>query len=271
MLIAVLLLAQAAQAQSLPLHDQIRETYSFQPHLLNSQQIQEKAAVLDRFWDRVKSDQPAYVPLLRKELQDFQNPPFFLFDGALLLLTVSNTPEDRKVALGAIEHCDLRDVERAEYFRQVHQFATFGENTTAAAFRTLDDPKFQVFIPQHALTLGQDYSLVYMLLPTDPAFWTAPAIARLATEKNETAQKSLLLLLWYAQTAEADQAIAKFAAGDATARSYAQALMKRTGGPATSLTEAALRERRRERMKAVSDEALIDLDNDTLLLLAKRK
>jgi len=271
MLIAVLLLVQAAQAQSLPLHEQIRETYSFQPHLLNSKQIQEKAAVLDGFWDRVKADQPANLPLLRKELQDFRNPPFFLFDGSMLLLSLSNTPEDRKVALGALAHCDLRDVERTEYFRQVHQFATFGENTTAAAFRILDDPKFKVFIPQHALTLGQDYCLVYMLLPTDPAYWTAAAIERLAAEKDETAQKSLLLLLWYAQTGAADDAIAKFA-GTAAAKTYAQELLQRKGTTADApLTEAAIRERRRERMKAVSDEALIDLDNDTLLLVDKRK
>jgi len=266
MIIALLLLAQA---QSLPLHEQVRETYSFQPHLLSSQQIQEKSAVLDRFWDRVKADQAGSLPALRKELQDFENPPFFLYDGAMLLLSLSNTADDRKIGLGALAHCDLRDVERAEYFRQVHQFATFGENTTAAAFRILDDPKFQVSIPQHALRLGQDYSLVYMLLPTDPAFWTTAAIERLAKEQDETAQKSLLLLLWYAQTGEADAAIAKFAGA---AKAYAQELMKRNGTAApSSLTEAAIRERRRERMKSVSDEALIDLDNDTVLLIAKRK
>ena len=219
----------------------------------------------------MKADQTAYLPLLRKELQDFQNPPFFLFDGSMLLLSLSNTADDRKVALDALAHCDLRDVERTEYFRQAQQFATFGENTTAAAFRILDDPKFKVFIPQHALTLGQDYCLVYMLLPTDPEYWTAAAIERLAFEKDETAQKSLLLLLWYAQTDAADAAIAKFG-GTAGAKAYAQELLQRKGTTTEgSLTETAIRERRRERMKAVSDEALIDLDNDTLLLLGKRK
>lgn len=36
-------------------------------------------------------------------------------------------------------------------------------------------------------------------------------------------------------------------------------------------TEASLRQKRRERLKAVSDEALIDLDDYTLMLIAKRK
>jgi hypothetical protein len=36
-------------------------------------------------------------------------------------------------------------------------------------------------------------------------------------------------------------------------------------------TEASLRQKRRERLKAVSNEALIDLDDYTLMLIAKRK
>jgi hypothetical protein len=40
---------------------------------------------------------------------------------------------------------------------------------------------------------------------------------------------------------------------------------------ASNLTEATLRQKRRERLKAVSDEALIDLDDYTLMLIAKRK
>jgi len=36
-------------------------------------------------------------------------------------------------------------------------------------------------------------------------------------------------------------------------------------------TEASLRQKRRERLKAVSDEALIDVDDYTLMLIAKPK
>jgi hypothetical protein len=39
---------------------------------------------------------------------------------------------------------------------------------------------------------------------------------------------------------------------------------------ASGSTEASLRQKRRERLKAVSDEALIDLDDFTLMLIAKR-
>lgn len=129
----------------------------------------------------------------------------FLYDGSVLLLKLSGVPPDRKIALAAIAHCDLRDVQAKDYFLQVHRMASRGEDTTAAAFRVLEQPKFQVFIPQHVLTLGQNYVLIYLLLPTDQNYWLQPALDRLKVEHDQTAQKSLLLLLLYAQTDATDQ------------------------------------------------------------------
>jgi hypothetical protein len=104
---------------------------------------------------------------------------------------------------------------------------------------------------------------------------------RVKVEQDQTAQKSLLLLLWYAQTDAADQALSAFA-GDASkpsaSRTYAQELVHRRDKiglkprtQALGSTETSLRQKRRERLKAVSDEALIDLDDYTMMLLAKRK
>jgi hypothetical protein len=177
--------------------------------------------------------------------------------------------------------CDLRDVQTKDYFIQVHRIATLSEDTTAAAFHVLEQPNFKVFIPQHVLTLGQDYVLIYLLLPTDPDYWLQPAMDRVKVEQDQTAQKSLLLLLWYAQTDAADQALSAFA-GDASkpsaSRTYAQELVHRRDKiglkprtQALGSTETSLRQKRRERLKAVSDEALIDLDDYTMMLIAKRK
>ena len=54
-----------------------------------------------------------------------------------------------------------------------------------------------------------------MLLPTNQDFWLRSAIERLQGEADVTAEKSLLLLLWYAQTSAADKTIAEFSV-DAT-------------------------------------------------------
>lgn len=137
-----------------------------------------------------------------------------------------------------------------------------------------------MFIPQHSLTLGQDYCLVYMLLPTNQGFWVQPAIERLRAETDVTAQKSLLLLLWYAQTPDSDKSIREFstaAAKSQASKTYANELVHRkdsigrTDAAGSSESEESLRQARRERMKAVRDEALYDLDSYTAKIIAIRK
>jgi hypothetical protein len=159
--------------------------------------------------------------------------------------------------------------------------ATLGENTTEAAFRLLERPNYRVIVPQHALTLAQDYALVCLLLPTEQTFWEQSAIDRLKTEPDETAQQSLLLLLFYAQTDASDQAIKDFANDSKkslVSRNYGTEMLNRRSGwgivlaqvRAVFSNEAELRKRRRDRMKSVSDEALLDLEDYTELITAKR-
>jgi hypothetical protein len=263
------------------LHAEIQRIYNFQPHTLSQDQTAQKSSLLDNFWAKAESQPELYVPGLRRELADFTNPPFFLFDGSMLLMSLSKDPADRKIILAAVARSDLRDLQWNEYFLLVQSMAAQGEDTTAAAFHILTEPKFQVFIPEHFLTLAQDYCLIYMLLPTNQDFWIKPAIERLHGEKDMTAQKSLLLLLWYAQTADSDKAIVDFStdSGKPTpSKVYATGLAHRkdsadmkVGATALLASEESLRKARRERMKAVSDEALYDLDSYTAKIIAKRK
>ena len=124
-------------------------------------------------------------------------------------------------------------------------------------------------------------SVSKMLLPTDPDFWLKPAIERLHGENDATAQKSLLLLLWYAQAADSDKAIADFSTDTgklSASKAYATELAHRkdsadmkVGDSPLGASEESLRKARRERLKAVSDEALYDLDVYTAKIIAKRK
>jgi len=247
------------------IHKEILDAYSFQPHQLTRQQQAEKSAVLDSFWKKATQQKRDYIPALRQELTDFNNPPFFLFDGSMLLMNLSKTAEDRKVVLAAIAHTDLRDIEEKDYFNVVHDLAAQGENTAFAALHILEDPKFHVIVPEHALNLAQNYCLVYMLIPTAQNFWEQAAIDRLRTEKEPTAQQSLLLLLWYAQTEAADKAILSFVQDESNplaSRDFARKFS--VSASAGNGDDAGLRKKRRERMRAVSDEALLDLDRFTL-------
>jgi len=263
------------------LHAEIQSIYNFQPHTLNAAQITQKSALLDQFWTKAKSQRDAYTAGLRRELADFSNPPFFFFDGSKLLMSLSDDPADRKIILSAVTHADLRDLQFRDYFLLVQSMAVQGEDTTGAAFHILAQTKFQVFIPLHSLTLAQDYCLIYMLLPTDQNFWIQPAIERLHSENDVTAQKSLLLVLWYAQTADADKVIEEFSTNPGkpeASKAYAMELVHREGSvplkvraAVLTTSEESLRQARRERLKAVSDEALYDLDSYTAKIIAKRK
>ena len=279
----VLVVSTSAGQSPVPtaIHAEIQHTYNFQPHTLTTAQINEKSTILDQFWKKAKLQRDVYVPALRQELTDFNNPPFFLYDGASLLSTLSNDPLDHKIILNAFAHSDIRDIQFKDYVLFVHKYAALGDDTTSAAFHILATPKFSIFIVEHYLTLNQDFCLIYMLFPTDQNLWLQPAIARLRYEQDETAQKSLLLLLWYAQTPDSDNALANFEK-DATrpqaSRTYANELIHRkdsVGLTARVLTitdsEQSLRDARRARMKAVSDEALYDFNDYTTKIIAKRK
>ena len=84
------------------LHAEIQRIYNFQPHTLSQDQTTQKSSLLDDFWTKAKSQPELYVPGLRRELADFTNPPFFLFDGSMLLMSLSKDPADRKIILAAV-------------------------------------------------------------------------------------------------------------------------------------------------------------------------
>lgn len=266
---------------------EVAKIYDFAPHELNQKQIDQKSKVLDAFWESVTAKPEVFLPLLRAELQSSGRPAFFYFDGSKLLLSLSKTFDDLRVAAGAIENADLRDVQATDYLLTVHDFAVAGLDTTGLAFKILGDPEFKVIIPAHALTLGQDYSLVYLLLPTDEKYYLAKVASRVKTERDPTAAKSLLLVLSYAVAPEADGAIDAVAADDHRSdaiRKQAEKLQTlRVQADPASLKRAAqtqaelhvsasdycaIKEARRKRLASVSDEALIDLDLLTVSLRA---
>jgi hypothetical protein len=241
------------------------------------EQIKRKSDELDRFWEYVKKDLPHRLPLLRAELNDSSNPSFFFYDGGKLLLSVSEDSRDRQLALDSLPKADLNGLQHTDYLRTIHWLACLGYNTTSAALRILDFPEFKAFIPQHALTLEQNYSLIYMLFPMEERYFLNRLILRLDKEHDAVAQKSLLLALWYTMSTEGSTAIRRFANTDSyplESRSYAEELLKRKAsllGYLSVSSSTRLKEERRQVMsRNISDEALIDFDQLTAKLLTRR-
>jgi hypothetical protein len=115
-----------------------------------------------------------------------------------------------------------------------------------------------------------------MLFALDEAPFVPDLAGRLATESDIQTQKSLLLALWYAVTPAGDAAIKAFANGQKNnpeATTYAKTLADRTasaGSPSSSSAQSLREERRKIMQRPISDEALIEFDQLTSKLLAKR-
>ena len=90
-----------------------------------------------------------------------------------------------------------------DYFFLVHAQSVAGADTSAAALHILDRVDFSVYVPQHALRLRREQTLVYLLLTADQAKWLPSATQKFQTG-TEQQQIDLLSLFYYAQTPECD-------------------------------------------------------------------
>jgi hypothetical protein len=269
--------AIAAPASESEFHSKVAAIYNFEPQKLNDGQMKEKSEQLDQFWSSVKADSKNYLPFLRKELNNPSSSAFFFYDGSQLLLSLSKEQSDRALALKSIPKADINGLQPTDYLQSVHWFAQNGFDTREAAFRILAYSDFKAFIPQHALTLGQDFSLIYMLFPMDETIFAPDLVQRLSLETTAKPLKSVLLALWYTATPAGNAAIRKFAddpKGQPEAKTYAKELLARKVPKISSAslsTATALREERRKVMRRpISDEALGEFDKLTAQLIAKQ-
>ncbi len=269
-------LAFAAPLSEAEFHSKVVAIYSFEPHTLDEAEMKAKSDQLDEFWSLVKADPEHMLPLLRKELGEVSHSAFFFYDGSKLLLSLSKDRDDQSLALRSIPRVDLRGIHPTDYLNTVHWFASNGFDAREAAFRILAFPEFKAFIPQHSLTLSQNYALICMLFPMEESLFVNDLAIRLTLESNVASLKSLLLALWYTVTPSGDAAIKKFIDGQsnpAEAKGYAKELLQRKSSAQASVgfsSAQSLREKRRKVMqRPISDEALIDFDKLTSKLLAK--
>lgn len=189
----------------------IAETYTIRPTKASDEQRKAKAAEMDRVWSMVESDRGTYLPLLRKELQAQDNDRLFYFDGSMLLLKNSTTKDDMEIAASAIARSSLEDIDSYEYFRAVHALACSNIDVYAAVGNMLDTPDFKMFVPDHSLTLGQDYSVLYCLLCMEDGIYLDSLIRRLKVEKKTDTVKTIIQAIAYTVSDKGQKAIRDYA------------------------------------------------------------
>jgi hypothetical protein len=260
-------------AQSL--HDDIQTVYNFSPGKLSRDEQDKRIPLMDDFWNKVKSDTSKYLDELRAELTADGNPKFFYLEGGQLLLTLSKSKPDKQIVLEAIPKSDLNDVDRRVYVATLSYLAKAKLNTTEMALKILDDKDFRVFLPAHAFYFNQAYCLTYALLPTRTEYYLDPLIERFKREEDADTQKSIVTLLWFANTCsgndflnglKADKAVDKEVAD------YAGDLLRRKikkddyYSELHNLSFDDLIEAQIASTNRMSDEAIYELDYITKLL-----
>lgn len=268
-------------------------TYDFEPSIMTFDQQASHAPGLSELWDRFDGSPEVYRQALRTLLGAEGGREIMYCDGGMLLLEKATDPDDRKLGLKSIGKCALAEIEHTPYFYTLHRLAVSGTDTLDLQFRILEKPKYSVFIVAHALSLGQDYAFLYPLLVQEEANYVPRLVERLRSERDATAQKSLIRALWYSATPEAESALRALAANPGASdavRDDARNMLKRvsetrgwnSSNPSlkkllgylklkSEPAEAELRAKRRERMRSISDEALYDLEAYTILIYRARK
>jgi len=204
-----LLLITTTVCLSQSLGDDIKQVYDFSPGKLTKEEQDKKIPLMDTFWKKVKADTTKYLPGLRTELQIQGNPKFFYFEGGQLLLSLSKSVKDKQIVLNAILKSDLGDVDRRTLVSTLNYLAKSKLNTTEASLKILDDKEFRFFIPEHSFYFNQGYCLTYSLLPTNSNYYLAAVTTRFKKERDIDVRKSIVTLLWFANTCDGNEFLTK--------------------------------------------------------------
>ncbi|MDH5326960.1 MAG: hypothetical protein OEZ58_08810 [Gammaproteobacteria bacterium] len=283
---------QAEKPATIATND-IVATYSFDPTTMSFDEQAKRAPELGKLWSRFHKSPESYRVAMRELLGKDGQSEMLYCDGGMLFLQEARLESDKKLGLKSIMKCSLVEIQHTPYFYTMHREAVAGMDTMELQFRILTKPKYQVFIPHHALTLGQDYAFVYPLLVQDERKYVEQIIDKTKVEKDETALKTLLLALYYAATARSEYTIRSIGNNKQTppeVQKRAKEMTEQIGEMrkndptkihdwlkrnmveiSPSATEPDLRAARRKRMQAISDEALMELDMYTLLIYQVRK
>ncbi len=266
---------QTVRCQSLG--SEIEKVYDFSPHLLTSDQQNEKIKRLDGFWDKVKSDTATYLLALRLELASDKHKPYFYFDGSSLLLSLSNSASDKALAGEAISKCDIQDINNELYIRRLNGLAVDSVNITKAALKILDIPNYSFFLTQHVMTFSREDCLAYCLLPLDSRLYIDTLLEMFNTQ-DSSGQETILYTLWLGYTCRGDQFIrsvitnqhlsASIRAGAIEIDSINRASLPVVEQLASSGTQEIMKVRTKA-LKRFSDEALGELFTSNMAIRKK--
>jgi hypothetical protein len=230
-----------------------------------------------------RPDVAQWMEALRAELDDSRSGSRMRTHGTATLLFLSESPENLAFAARMLPRIDFREVRIFGFWTLASRLAQQNVDISLAVFRLLERPdvRLQFDLPGlNDFSFNQAELVTDLLLPTSEKYWADQAIERLSSEKDPTAQQTLLRLVWYAQSDFGDAELERFANDSkrpVSSRTLARELMARD--PSLSAeernevflsTEDELRARRQSRTKTYVKNVIPIIERDTLKILLKR-
>lgn len=185
-------------------HKTIQRVYGFVPHKTSRTEVNKRIVQLDSLFKAVQADTSKYLPALREELIRNDNPPYFYWDGACLLLSTSKSEETKQLFIQAVEKTDMRDMDTDIYWHQIRSLSLKGYDISNLALKILDVEKFNAVIYEHVFTIDKDYCLYYLLIPLSPDKYVNKLIERYKIENNEDNKNVIIKILWFSRSCTAN-------------------------------------------------------------------
>jgi len=258
------------------LHEEVSRIYNFIPHKMTSDEQKALFPKLDKFFDFVKNNKDKYLESLRNELKRDDNNPYFYYDGGLLLMEISQTESDLQLVANALLKSDLNDLPPKIYLEHILRLSLKGANVINAALHILDDSTFQVFIPQHSLTLNYGEALKFILPRYQYDLYLKELISKFQQIKSVKNKITCLDLFIYANCCEADDFLLSLKTDNQQTKEIHDKIdetIKLTTVSQKVNAEEYLKyfEKRKEVLNRISDEAEYELNDLTLKMRKEYK
>jgi hypothetical protein len=271
LIIVITLIGFGIRVNGQTFHDDVQSVFNFIPHKLTTEEQKKLFPKLDEFFSKVINDKKQYLPLLRDELKRKDNNPYFYYDGGILLFEVSTEPSDLQLIADALVKCDLQDIPPRLYLQHILRLSVMGANVIDAAMHVFDDPKFQVFIEQHALLLNGGECLKFILPRYSSELYVPELIARYPKSSSDTSKYQILELLYYSRSCSADKFLADKLNDPEESTVIKNVIQEIMNSNASNSKEEPkkynkIRDQIRSKLTRVSDEALEELSESTKAL-----
>ncbi|MEZ5308538.1 MAG: hypothetical protein R2684_15445 [Pyrinomonadaceae bacterium] len=247
---------------------------------------------LIELWDRADKNPDIYLKAIRQELVKDGQKEILYCDGGMMLISKSDDKDDMALGIKSVKQCSLAEIEQTPYFHMLFTLSVRGVDVFDLQTRLLKKPKFSAYIPLHNLQLDQTIAFAYPFLIKSDFSYLPRLKTLLKIETDETARQTIIHAMWVSTMPEAEIALRELTElkelDGRESTKYAKSLLKVSNdlrklkpdhevlvkmrqnlevNEKTTLEE--LREKRRLRMHAVSDEALYDLRYYTMLIYSQ--